>query len=76
MDHPLPNARCPGCQSTRLNPGKLSQSDSWWGIYFKPQQNWINSHSMIAAACLDCGLVSLFLDGPDLQGLRENQPAD
>jgi hypothetical protein len=75
MDHPLPNARCPGCQSTRLNPGKLTQHN-WEGLYYKPQQNWINSHYLIAAACLDCGMVSLFLDGAELQALRENQPTD
>jgi hypothetical protein len=75
MDSPSPNVRCPGCQSTRLNPGKLSQSD-WHSIYFKPQQNWITAYTLDVVACLDCGLVSLFLDGPDLQALRENQPAE
>lgn len=75
MDHPLPNARCPGCQSSRLNPGKLSQYE-WDRIYFKPQQNWINGHHLVAMACLDCRLVSLFLDEHELQALRENQPAE
>jgi len=72
MDNPLPNARCPGCQSTRLNPGKLTQHN-FESLAFKPQQNWINGHTMVAVACLNCGLVSLFLDGHELQELRENQ---
>jgi len=59
-----------------LNPGKLTQGDSWWGMRFKPHQNWLSEHPMVAAACLNCGLVSLFLVQSELQELRENQPEE
>jgi rRNA maturation protein Nop10 len=62
--------KCPVCGSTRYRTGCLPDSggSALTGsnqARFRPEENWIEAHPLIALACLSCGYVRLFLSESD-----------
>ena len=57
---------CPACRSTRYRVGRLpdASGSALTGsnrARFRPEENWIQAHPLVALACLACGHVRLFL---------------
>ena len=68
--------RCPCCSGTRFCHGVIPDSGGSWllgtnRLRFKPDANWMTTHSLQAFACLDCGFVGLRLDDEGIAALRQ-----
>jgi hypothetical protein len=65
---------CPCCSGTNLRPGGLPIYVPLYPgarLEFKPEGNWLTTHSLQARACLDCGHVALFMNEASIQKLRD-----
>jgi len=68
MDKRGVQRRCPSCSGTKLRLGATTaEADK---LRFKPEENWVTTHELIALACTDCGHVALFLPDSELHALR------
>ncbi|HEV3117582.1 MAG TPA: hypothetical protein VGY58_11040 [Gemmataceae bacterium] len=59
---------CPGCRGTNLHLGKIDRDNAFFhpsgAAFFSPD------YSLLAFACLDCGLVGYRMDAATLEKLR------
>lgn len=73
MANPSVQRKCPCCSGANLRPGGLPICIPLYSgarLEFKPEENWLTTHSLQALACLDCGHVALFLGEASIQKLR------
>ena len=59
--------KCPSCSGTNLRSGIANVIG---GFRFRPARNWLVSYATEALACLDCGHVSLWVDGESTRHMR------
>lgn len=64
--------KCPCCSGTNLRRGAIPDSGAGTlgRLRFKPEENWVTTHELMALACADCGHVSLYLYEDGLHALR------
>jgi hypothetical protein len=67
MSTETPDRKCPGCQSTSLRYGSITDN-----ACFRPiDSRWLSVNYPIAAfVCLDCGFLGHYLDAAQVQRLR------